>query len=187
MTRTLDERLSEITAVTKNVGHFDPKLDMDQKCQMLALHRAGVSNRDIGQIVGLDRRTVGKVYSVKSGKYKNIREIEEQMGRTAFQERYLTEEVIEKLKSVRAVRSVVPGPHPNRSATSKRGIHTVQDPDGEATHRVQIDWVENEGFGAGWYYRDLDSDKPNEWFHCGTESRLTSTACFEAMKGELIF
>jgi hypothetical protein len=63
------------------------------------------------------------------------------------------------------------------------GTHLVQGTMCEFKHRVVVGWCEpstDEVDVPGWYYKDLDGDTPNSWFHCGAESMKNSNACYAA-------
>jgi len=176
---TRDERLALVTLAYSNSGKFAPKLDFTRRCEVLALHRAGITNEAIAAMYGIDRRTVVHIYTERSPHYKKVREEEIGLGRERFQATYLTQDNLTKAQSYRDTKQDMNNKYANRKA----GVNVVRGPMCDLNHRVMIQWLEIDGDieVAGWYYRDLDGDFPDKWFSCGDESLKTSQACYMAM------
>lgn len=80
---------------------FGPKLDFDQRCEILALWRTGlVSRMSLSRAYGIDRRTVSHIYANDSVHYRDVREEEAKLGKDAFLAKYLTENAMAKLKAM---------------------------------------------------------------------------------------
>lgn len=156
-------------------GKFAPKLTFAQRCEVLALHRMGCTREVLAKMFHLDRRTVTHIQNPASPRYNNVREEEKRMGRENFIKKYVTEESQRKMLAIMAETKE----GNNRNAKGKQGIHTVQGPMCTFPHRVMIQWREVPE--AGWYYQDLDSDFPKDWFTTGPESMKTSQACYDGM------
>jgi hypothetical protein len=161
---------------------FAPKLDFRRNCEILGLTRLGYTRESVAKIYGVGIRTVSLIRSDLSTRYRRVREEERMMGRDNFIKHYVTPSVIAAAtEATKAPDSKKPN---NRSANSKVGMHIVQGPACTYKHRVEIRWLEPHKYQVdeeGWYYRDLDSDYPNDWFHTGVESMRTSFACYEGM------
>lgn len=188
---TFEERqkiIAGLTALHAPVGKFSPKLDFEQRCEILALYRTGVSRSVLAQAYGLDRRTVTHIYNSKSPHYRMIRDEEERLGRQKFIERYITENAVNRMRNADIPAVDPERPKAIRNATRWRGVHTIKNDYMSKFHRIQIEWMEAsiDNAGAGWYYRDADGSDPLEWYHNGDESRHTSKACLEAVKENLI-
>ena len=174
-------------------GKYSAKLDFDQRCEILALHRKGVGRSVLAEAYGLDRRTVTHIYNPKSPHYKSVREEEQRIGPDAFLQKYITENAVSKLRKVVKVEGPVipvhhPGPPGKRTATKYSGIHMVETDGTKFAHRIQIGWHEGgiDTGPPGWYYRDADGAWPDKWLHNGGQSRTSSLACLEAVKENLI-
>jgi hypothetical protein len=173
-------------------GKYTAKLDFDQRCEVLALYRSGVGRSVLAEAYGLDRRTVTHIYNPASPHYKAVREEERRLGTGEFIKQYITENAVSKLKKILKTVDVVPdrplGPRGKRNASRHAGIHEVKTSATDYAHRIQIGWCEDnlDNAGAGWYYRDADGPHPETWVHNGDDSRVTSTACLEAVKENLV-
>lgn len=190
----LDTIIKSISAMNLvPAGKYVPKLDFDQRCEILALYRTGLGRTILSAAYGIDRRTITHIYNPKSKHYKSVRAEEKRLGKDAFQKKYLTENVLIKLRNFAEVNKANPPKvgrpkksRANRSASRFAGVHTIMNDNLERPHTVQIGWEENpiDGVGAGWYYRDMDGD-PSKWLHNGEESTLTSKDCLEAVQENL--
>ena len=185
---------SEGIAITALVGalsksqmnKFRRKLDFAQQCAALGLIRLGYTREHVGTLYDIDRRTVTHIYNSRSPHYKSVREEEKTLGGTNFIEKYVTPEVRAAAESVKSL-SPKEGNNPN--ANGKRGLHTVRNPMCNYDHRILIQWRDPSNTPnipmPGWYYCDLDSEWPDDWFHCGPESMKNSQACFNAAQNDI--
>lgn len=159
------------------IGKFSRKLEFRQHCEILGLHRLGYTNEILSVMYKIDRRTVTHIHNENSKHYKAVREEEKTLGPVVFIETYVTPSVIAAVESAKAEDVKEDN---NKLANGKAGIHTVRNPMCKYDHRVVVQWVEggtNNVQTSGWYYRDLDSEWPEGFFHCGPESMKTSQAC----------
>jgi hypothetical protein len=167
--------------VRSGISKFERKLTFKQQCEILALKRLGHTNEFLGAMYGIDRRTVTHMYNPTSNHYKAVREEEKRLGADRFLELYWNEELVAKLIAAEAV---ISNSSNNKSANRKKGLHIVQNDWCKSTHRVYIDWREPPDVQeAGWYYRDLDSDFPDDWLYPAgvPEAKLNSQACYDGM------
>ena len=178
---TQEESIALLIAANeqKNLGKFAPKLSFTQRCEVLALFRIGCSRELLHKLYKVDRRTITHIYNPKSPHYKNVREEELRLGRENFIKEYATADVTAAAYNLLAATK---NEGNNKNANKKRGVHNLQNDMCDKPHRVIIQWVtpeEYEGIeAAGWYYQDLDSEWPNDWFHGDAESLRTSQACY---------
>ena len=177
---TREERIALLASLNTGITKFAAKLTFEQRCEILALHRMGVRRDVLAKIYGVDRRTITHIHNPMSPHYKNVRAQETGMGREAFHDFYVTEELFNAVQA----RSQPEGKS-NQYANKKAGLHMVQGPMCNYTHRVKIAWIEAgkiDGYEAGWYYCDLDGDFPDKWFTAGgPDSLKNSQACYAAM------
>ena len=186
---THEERISAISAMRFTAeSKFSAKLDFDQRCEILALHRAGISRVALAEAYGLDRRTVTHIYNPKSTHYKTVRAELEKLGPDEFQRRYITDNALTKLKNISVAEGAKEGPMAQKNATRFKGVHSVMNDAVIRAHRIIVAWREKgvDGQPAGWYYQDMDGDDPNVWRHNGDDSRMTSKACLEAVRENLV-
>lgn len=172
---------------TKRDDNFAPRLDFDLRCAVLALLKAGVRRPILAATFGIDKRTVGHIGNSASPNYRNVRQELEKLGEVAFRDKYLTEEILAKLKEA-TDKYIEPEPRPNPKinpanasprARGKSGIQTVKPDQCRYSHRLDIQWKEPpDTENTGWHFRDLDSDSPDTWLHNGIDSLKTSQACF---------
>jgi hypothetical protein len=167
-----------------NKYKFAPKMDFTQRCQILALYRKGFSSEVLARIYKINRRTLTHIYNPNSPHYKNVREQLTVMGLERFKETYATPEVVRTALAYESEYDRTKEVN-NKHANGKQGVHVVRNNFCNYDHRVIIQWVEAGERNitvSGWYYRDLDSDFPEEWFTAGgPESLRNSQACFSAM------
>lgn len=192
-----EEILSSISAMNlRSLNKFDHKLDFDQRCEVLALYRTGVPRAILAEAYGIDRRTVTHIYNPGSKHYKMVREEERKLGREEFQRKYLTENALAKLSALepklakrreKAAAEPPPQYKANRSSSNRSGVQFIITADGKE-RRFLIEWQEKsvDNNGAGWYYRDLDGPDPTPWFDNGDESRVSSAACYEAIRTNFV-
>lgn len=175
------ERHALLSMVYWDSNKFAPKLSFAKRCEVLALYRAGLRRESIAAMYNIDRRTVTHIYNPRSKHYKNVRAEEIGMGEEKFRSTYLSEDTWNK--AIAFQQSKRGEEHNNKYAKKMEGTHAVRGPNCEYEHRVIIQWKEiNDKIDvAGWYYRDLDGDFPEDWFCVGDESRRTSMACYIAM------
>lgn len=125
------------------------------------------------------------MYTSTSPHYRSIRQEEEKLGREEFCKKYITEEGTKKVAAARGGIGQVDPNAPKKASSRFAGLTMVKTENTNHAHRIMIEW-QNEGHeGAGWYYRDLDSDNSNDWFHNGPESIRTSQECLKAVKENL--
>lgn len=172
-------------AMRGNNSKFEAKLNFGQRCAVLALYRRNVSVRMLAAAFGINRRTVTHVITPDSARYRNVRDEEKRLGTAEFMAKYITEEVATRLAEAAskpeitepydqydakpaAERTGVASPR----ATGSAGITTIKLPHHEFSHRIEVSWLEadtaedDDGpfeHPAGWYWRDLDADKPERW------------------------
>jgi hypothetical protein len=174
--------------VSNNMGKFASKLSFTQRCEILALHRRGCTRELLSKLYKVDRRTITHIYNGQSPHYRNVREEELRLGRNNFIDNYLTLDVQNAAFAYFGEKR--DEPHVNNKAANKRqGVHNMQNDMCDYAHRVIIGWVEpgiqEDITVAGWYYKDLDSEWPDSWFHCGPESLRTSQACWAAAQEDI--
>jgi hypothetical protein len=168
-------------------GKYAHKLGFDQRCEILALYRTGVPRVALAEAYGIDRRTVTHIYNPRSSHYKDVKAEEEKLGKEAFQRQYITENGLNKLKTVMETFVPVSDFRPIRNATKYRGVHVIETEQTTRPHRIIVQYREAgiDNVGAGWYYQDRDGQVPEQWLHNGEESRMTSKACLEAAREQL--
>ena len=171
-----------IAASREANGKFESKLTFGQRCEILALYRKGCTREALAKLYGVDRRTITHIHNVKSPRYKNVREEELRLGRENFLTKYLIPEMMKKAAEIVKPAEV---PTHNKLANRMAGLHMLQNDMCSYTHRVDIKWVTPEEHPnvkiAGWYYRDLDSEWPDDWFTTqDPEALKTSQACYKA-------
>jgi len=169
---------------------FESKLSFGQRCEILALHRKGCTRESLAKLYGVDRRTITHIYNDKSPRYKNVREEELRLGRTNFLLKYLSVDMLEKAADF--VKPVIEQkPDNNKKSNKMQGVHTVRNEYCDYDHRIVIQWVEKGAQDhiqvSGWYYKDLDSQWPDQWSSpFGIPDALkTSQACYTAMLTEI--
>ena len=165
---------------------FEAKLTFARRCEILALHRMGCTREALAELYGVDRRTITHIHNPKSPRYKNVREEELRLGRENFLTTYLDLDML--VKAAAFVQPVLDAKDENnRSANRKAGLHMAQNAMCDYVHRIIIQWVEKGTQEhiqvSGWYYRDLDSEWPDQWStpHGMPEATKTSNACYTAM------
>jgi len=188
-----EDLISQISAMKFGpVGKYSAKLDFEQRCEILALYRSGVGRTVLAEAYGLDRRTVTHIYNPNSVHYRNVRDMEKHLGTELFLKTFITENALARLR--RVVKPDVEvvkddkAPRAKRSATKYAGVHEVQTSSTSFAHRIIIGWCEAtlDNDGPGWYYRDADGPDPDAWVHNGDESRMSSLACLNAVKDNLV-
>ena len=188
-----EDLITSISALKlKPHGRFSPKLDFDQRCEILALFRTGVGRAVLAEAYGLDRRTVTHIYNRASPHYRNVRAEEQKLGKEEFMKKYITENGLNKLKAATERMPKPPveepkGPRANRNSRKFAGVHKVKNDNVAFEHRIIVSWQEAtlDNAGAGWYYQDADGSQPNDWLHNGDESRMSSKACIDAVRANL--
>lgn len=178
--RTQEEGIALLVSINelRNIGKFSAKLSFEQRCEILALHRLSCTRELLAKLYMVDRRTVTHIYNSQSPHYKNVREEELRLGRDNFIAKYATIDVTTKAFNM-ATDS--PNKGNNKQANRKQGTHNMQNEMCDKPHRVMIRWVtpeEGKVEVAGWYYKDLDSEWPEDWFHGDVESLRTSQECY---------
>jgi hypothetical protein len=187
----LQEELRQFPHIMRGGGRFDPKLNFQERCEILALYISGTNRRVLAAAYGLDRRTVAHIYNERSMHYKAVRAELFALGKEEFLNRYLTESAVERTKQVAndprvtladteeretSVKDSKPASRRNRDA----GFHVVKPDHCAYSHRINIAWRDSSADGdgvilpEGWWYKDLDGAFPDDWFY-GDEVSLTSS------------
>jgi hypothetical protein len=177
-----EERIALLTSLYSEKNKFAAKLTFEQRCEILALHRLGITREAVASMYNIDRRTVTHICNPLSKHYKKVREMEVGLGVDRFRETYLNDETINKALAFRQEAETVAEVN-NKYAKGKAGVHVVKGKNCQMEHRVIIAWKDKEGDIeiAGWYYKDIDSDFPDNWFCTDNDSLKTSNACYVAM------
>lgn len=186
-------------AFKKQDGRFSPKLSARERCEVLALLMSGLSVPLVAAAYGIDRRTASHIGNPASPHYRSTRAKLAQMGEAAFIAEFVTSEVMDRVNraakekgeeirasSRRKYEKAKEPTEPNKNARKHAGMHVVKTEFTSYSHRIEVAWRDDQEWGAGWYYRDLDSSDPDMWLHNGDESRLTSTLCLAAVKQNLM-
>ena len=178
---TGNERHALLSLCNWNSNKFAPKLSFAKRCEILALYRAGLTRESLAAMYKIDRRTVTHIYNPMSPHYKNVREMETGLGVDKFRQTYLSDDTWNKALMFSQEKDK--GELNNKYAKAKEGVHIVRGKNCLYEHRVIIQWREKDDKieAAGWYYKDLDSDFPDNWFSVGPESCRTSMTCYVAM------
>lgn len=185
----LEEVKALIPLMSCDRTKFAPKLTFHQRCEILAMHHAGISRELLAKAYNIDRRTVTHIYNSTSEHYRDVRRQQLELGQAAFQKKYLTQDVLDKVLAQRQLRETAVQAN-NKSANKKAGPHTVQGEMCDYPHRVVIAWkdkgdpsnMNGETISvSGWYYNDLDGGFPNQWYWVDEESTKTSDNCYRAM------
>ena len=161
-----------------SITKFAPQLSFDERCAILGLHRLGYHAEALARAYKVDRRTIAHIFNVKSSRYKNVRDKEKEMG-SEFINKYVTPQIRAHVEGYKVEQQ-----GNNKLASGVQGIHTVKGTYCDYQHRVIIGWCDprtHDVETAGWYYRDLDGDMPEQWFTSGGDSMKTSTNCYKAM------
>lgn len=192
---TTDEFLNSIDPkhMRSYQGKYSPKLTFDERCGILAAFKKGIGRRLLAATFDLDRRTVSHLYNSASPHYRRVREELKRLGDEEFIERYLTEDIMNKIKEASgdpAVQAAVAldDKHdvkirrvPSERSNKYKGVTVIQPDQCDYTHRVEVQWVESH-HGLGWYYKDWDGESPDEWMNSGPESIMTSKTCLDGAK-----
>lgn len=187
-------------AFNKGEGKFAAKLTARERCEVLALMTLGMSRNLVAAAYDIDRRTVSHIANPFSKSYKQVRAQMEAKGEKAFIAEFVTSEVMNRVNraaverrneiaatSRRAYEAEKPDPTvPRKQARKDAGMHVVKNDFTSYSHRIEVAWREDQPWGVGWYYRDLDSENPDDWFHNGPESMVTSTLCLAAVRQNLM-
>lgn len=181
-----EERLALLLLTSVDKNKFAPKMTNSQRCEVLALHHKGFRREVLAKMYKVDRRTITHIYTPHSPHYKNIRNERTGIGPEEFDNKYLTDDIVNTALSFSYEIRKAEGTN-NQFANAKRGIHVIQGRNCTYAHRVTISWREANGdiSVSGWYYQDLDGDFPDTWFSVDEESMKTSMACYSAMLGDI--
>lgn len=187
--------------LTLGTSRFEAKLTSVQRCEILALRMSKMSVGAVAVTFGVNRRTVTHIANEESNKYQSVRKLRDQMGHEAFVTKYVTEDLIDRVKAAALTREAQESyteydqEQPTRSgvankrATKSSGVTMHRGPNHAFTHRIEIGWVENtEGFPDGWYFKLLDVDGPEatEWSGTGNEAdHATSGTALAAARNYL--
>ncbi len=184
MTRSYEELKAAIPEhLLIESGKFVSKLTFHQRCEILALYRAGVSRANLAEAYGIDRRTITHIRNHNSPHYKSVRAEILRLGPQEFDRTYLTEEALARVSAIKPENRA---PISGKLANKYRGIHLVKNEFCQFEHRINIEWKDElEDFEPGWYYQDFDCPWPETWLSNGPESIKTSHACLEHVKENL--
>ena len=179
---TFEEIMSKIpVGAFVNRGKFAAKLSFAQRCEILAFYHNGVSRQHLADAFGIDRRTVTHIQNAQSKHYRDVRAEYKKLGHDAFLRQYVTEAGALKIAKVVEGKNLIEGV-PRKAANKCRGAHNIKTEFMEHSHRIMIEWQDAGTIGPGWYYQDLDGPTPDQWFHNGADSTMTSNACLQAVK-----
>jgi len=182
---TREERIALLASLNASSTKFMAKLSFDQRCEILALRHLGVRRDVLSKMYNVDRRTITHIYNPMSPHYKNVRAEEAGVGREAFRNTYVSNELL----AIALEQSAPKEEGNNKEANRMAGLHTVQGKNCTYAHRVYINWIEagqHKIEVSGWYYRDVDSDFPEDWFTAGdADSLKSSRACYMAMLNDI--
>jgi len=197
----LQTELRQYPTIIRGLGRFDAKLTFDERCSVLALYISGIHRRVLAAAFGIDRRTVAHIYNKNSVHYKKVRARLQELGQAEFLRQYLTEESTRKAAAVANDPSVTLADRewraqpdtgmPSKRKNRKEGVHVVKPDQCEYSHRLVIQWFDEREesettLSAGWWYQDLDGNNPEEWFHSGPESLLSSANALKMAQTEII-
>ena len=177
------QKMAVLALMGVNNGKYVPKLNHEQRCQVLALYRTGITREALSDMFGINTRTVGHIYSPDSPHYRNVKEEEKMMGRERFIEKYMTDELLSRAMSYRQKMELQTEKN-NRYAIGKAGVHIVRPAQCINEHRIIISWRDDLD-PPGWYYQDRDSEIPDAWLRSEPESMKTSRDCYLAMLRDL--
>lgn len=168
---------------TPDKADFQPKLSEDERRGVLALHMLGVKADVLALAFDLNRRTVNHMVNPTSLHYRPARAERKRLGDAKFIEKYATEQMRQRVLSVSdrpETKDRKANPHERRKA----GIHVVKPEQCAYSHRLEVQYHADRD-PPGWYYRDLDSKTPDDWFHNGEASLASSQACLAMAEVEL--
>jgi hypothetical protein len=167
---------------------FEAKLTFARRCEILALHRMGCTREALAELYGVDRRTITHIHNPKSPRYKNVREEELRLGKENFLKEYLDTDMLNAAAS-KITTKITAKEENNKKSNRMAGVHTMRNEFCDYDHRVIIKWMEANTaqniLVSGWYYQDLDSEWPDDWFHGNDESLRTSQGCFNHAKMDI--
>lgn len=179
-------------------GKFAPKMTRDERCVVLALVRSGIKRELVAKTFGIDKRTVAHIVNENGPHYREVRKEYRDEGHDAFCTRYLTGEVMERVKGHldAAIKEVMSDkPKGSAYAAKMRGVHAVQPEQCGYVHQIEIGYLAKESLDRpdgtkypewdGWYYRDLTSEDKS-WYHNGPESIQNSKTCFDLAVANLM-
>lgn len=168
---------------------FAAKLTFDERCQILALRLSNMSIGAIAVTFGVNRRTVTHVHKKTSPRYQNVRKLCEAMGEAAFMTKYITEDLVARVKAAadtpEAQETYIeqdkkPGStkvgRPNRNANRHSGVTMYK------RNRIEVVWVEGlEGYPDGWYTKLLDVSDVNATEPFGDPDSMTHLSSLTAL------
>lgn len=176
--------------LTLGESRFAAKLTQEERCQILALRLVGMSIGAVAVTFKVNRRTVTHIYNESSPRYHAVRKLRDEMGAERFINRFVTEDLIERVKEAantpeaQESYSEHDAANPerkgvaNKRATKCSGITMHKGPDHLFTHRIEVKWIEGmTDYVDGWYALLLDTDKGDELHPFGdpdNNSHLTS-------------
>jgi hypothetical protein len=183
------------SSLRADAGKFEAKLSFDERCAVLACLVNGVNRNLLAHAFGINRRTVTHIGNRHSPHYRSVRAELIGLGVEEFTDKYVTEDIqnriakaegsiITKLKDREAAEIDANIRTPSRMRNKHAGIKVIQPESCKHSHRVEISWALSH-LGEGWYYRDLDGARPDEWMHAGPESILSSSAALKGAESEV--
>lgn len=177
------DQLADLSMQLK-VGKFEAKLNMAERCQILALRMAGMSLGAIAVTFGVNRRTVTHIQNPASPRYRSVRDARDAMGTEAFKAKYITQELVDRVKAAALTpeaqdtykaTDAAKNTHPNKRASRCAGITIHKGPHHTISHRIEIGWVEDmEGYPDGWYHKLLDTGEPTDAENWGGDPEAKS-------------
>lgn len=193
------------SAFRHNRTKFTPKLNVPARMAIRGLVAMGVGHRVLAIAYEVDRRTIGHIANDHSLHYRDVSKEWQKLGEVDFIQTYVTSDDIERcarilasddpaiqeklrLNKNEASSSTVDNPAkaPNPRANKNAGLNVVKTENTRHSHRLIIEFRDDQPFGVGWYYQDMDDADPTAWYHNGEESMLTSTACLEGVIANLV-
>jgi|GEM_PF-7113417 len=176
--------LNQLPANVFKGSEFEAKLNQVERCSILAFRLCNVSVPQLAAAFGVNRRTVNKLVDLQSDKYKSVKDEYRRLGQEDFIATYATEaaaariaaavvkDEVEQVGREYDKASAERATTANKRASSNGGINNIKLPHHDYTHRIEVAWIEENTavddsgpfeHPAGWYWRDLDSDRPDMW------------------------
>lgn len=148
-------------------GKFEPKLEFDQRCAVLAALLAGFSRRVVGAHFGIHSRTVTHIANPTGRWYHNVRQKRSELGDRAFMNTYLNGDTLNALVALKN-NEMPQESHPSGGSRKYEGFTLVEvkGDTGTVQHRIEIKYVkayselddkgEQYPSVTGWYFKDHD-------------------------------
>ena len=176
---------------------FEAKLNDNERLAIITLDKIGVRRDVIATAFGVNRRTVAHMVNETSPRYRASRKKYYAEGHDNCVAKYITEEVLRKVRDVPVRTKTNTPPKTDEVVVSSRadrlaGSHRIDPmpPLRRYAREVEIKFLrdtDDPDKPDGWYYRDKSSTTdPDSWFSFGEESRKTSSACLRAVAENLM-